>query len=378
MSVINQVLYNLEQRSALPAERGVLPAHVRALPEGGHARRWGWVAVGAAFAVAAPAAAWVAFNATVTGPTRTQMASGAAGVSEVAWPDAGDRAYLQEAGVFRLSLELASLSAERAPHRGKSAKQTVAKARGPLSSTRVLDRKDAETAPDASGDEPTATSRSVASAGAPAKPAVKVLATPPEIRKQVRDPTPRQLSEHGYHQAVALLNQDRPAEAEEGFREALRLDPENHQARQALVGLLVQARRLEDAERVLDEGVKLAPAQTGFSVTLARLQAHRGDTARAITTLQSGLEHAKGSAEYAAFLATLLQREGQHEKAIEQFQSALRARPSAGVWWVGLGISLQASNHPAAALDAYRQARATGNLHPHLAALAEQRLRQLQ
>jgi MSHA biogenesis protein MshN len=48
------------------------------------------------------------------------------------------------------------------------------------------------------------------------------------------------------------------------------------------------------------------------------------------------------------------------------------------VWWLGLGMSLQATNRPAAAQEAYRQARATGTLQPDLAALAEQRLKQLQ
>ena len=56
----------------------------------------------------------------------------------------------------------------------------------------------------------------------------------------------------------------------------------------------------------------------------------------------------------------------------------MRLRPNLGVWWVGLGISLQATNQPAAALDAYRRASAAGNLHPHVAALAEERMRQLQ
>ena len=191
-------------------------------------------------------------------------------------------------------------------------------------------------------------------------------------------PTPRELADFQYRQAVVLMNQGRPDEAESGFREALLLYPENHRARQGLVGLLVQGRKLEEAERVLEEGVKLSPSQIGFNVTLARLLADRGEGARAITTLQSGLEYARGSPEYSAFLAALLQRKGQHEQAIEHFQSALRARPGSGVWWVGLGISLQASNQPAAALDAYRHARASGNLHPDLTALVDQRLRQLQ
>ena len=56
----------------------------------------------------------------------------------------------------------------------------------------------------------------------------------------------------------------------------------------------------------------------------------------------------------------------------------MRQRPGAGVWWLGLAISLQAANQAAAAQDAYRRANAAGNLHPELAAFAEQRLKQLQ
>ncbi|MGH8701190.1 MAG: tetratricopeptide repeat protein, partial [Burkholderiales bacterium] len=247
-------------------------------------------------------------------------------------------------------------------------------------SGRLIGRMGAESATDATpagAGTPARSEGGKRAAAAPVKPAADAAAKP-EIRKEMRDPTPRELAENEYRKAVALLNQGRLTEAEAGFQEALSLFPESHQARQGLIGLLVHGRKLEEAERALEEGVKLSPAQSGFNMTLARLQAERGDNARAIATLQRGLEHAQGSAEYAAFLAALLQRQGRHEEAIEQFQVALRLRPGAGVWWLGIGMSLQAANRRAAAQDAFRQARAAGNLPPDLAALAEQRLRQLQ
>jgi len=52
MSVINQVLLNLERRRASAAERGVLPDHVQVLPEGGRVPHWGWVAAGVVAALA--------------------------------------------------------------------------------------------------------------------------------------------------------------------------------------------------------------------------------------------------------------------------------------------------------------------------------------
>jgi MSHA biogenesis protein MshN len=391
MSVINQVLLNLEKRRASPAERGVLPDHVQVLPDSGRALHWGWVGAGVAVAIMA-LAAWIALTRPGAEPARSpapragaegaieRMLSATAGVRPTTRPDEPGDVYLQELRAFRLSLELSNPPAEPEPRRDATAPQAAAGGGEPLRSARVIGRMGAEPATDATPAGAATPARSEAgtrAAAAPARPAADA-ATRPEIRKEMRADTPRDLAENEYRRAVTLLNQGRLADAEEVFRAALSVYPEHHNARQGLLGLLVHGRRLEEAERVLEEGVRLSPGQTGFNMTLARLQAERGDNALATATLQRGLEHAQGSAEYAAFLAALLQRQGRHEEAIDQFHAALRLRPGSGVWWLGLGISLQATNRGPAAQEAYRQARAAGNLQPDLAALAEQRLRQLQ
>jgi MSHA biogenesis protein MshN len=391
MSVINQVLLNLEKRRASPAERGVLPNHVQVLPESGRAPHWGWVAAGVAVAVAA-LAAWIALNRPGAEPARSpapragaegaieRMLSATAGVRPTTRPDEPGDVYMQELRAFRLSLELSNPPAEPTPRADAKAPQAAAGGGEPLRSERLIGRMGAEPATDATPAGAATPARSEAGARAAAAPAKSAAdaATRPEIRKEMRADTPSDLAENEYRKAVTLLNLGRLADAEAGFQAALSLYPEHHNARQGLLGLLVHGRRLEEAERVLEEGVRLSPGQTGFNMTLARLQAERGDNAQATATLQRGLEHAQGNAEYAAFLAALLQRQGRNEEAIEQFQAALRLRPGSGVWWLGLGISLQATNRPTAAQEAYRQARAAGNLQPDLAALAEQRLRQLQ
>ncbi|HXV11179.1 MAG TPA: tetratricopeptide repeat protein [Burkholderiales bacterium] len=388
MSVINQVLLNLERRPVTAVERAAIPPHVKALPESPRSRHWGWVAGGATFTVAA-LTGWIALTTTIAGTPGSPAESVSGGIAErmasatsalrgTTRPGDADGAYFQEMQPFRLTFELSNPPVEPAPRQDAANLQKPA-AKEPLSSARVIGRKGGDAAA-----EPKPASASTAAKPAAPKGELVALAKPvpeaaqPEIRKQLHEPTPRELADFQYRQAVVLMNQGRPDEAESGFRESLLLYPENHRARQGLVGLLVQGRKLEEAERVLEEGVKLSPSQIGFNVTLARLLADRGEGGRAITTLQNGLEHARGSPEYSAFLAALLQRKGQHEQAIEHFQAALRTRPGSGVWWVGLGISLQAANQPAAALDAYRRARASGNLHPDLTALVEQRLRQLQ
>ena len=393
MSVINQVLLELEKRRASAVERGALPDHVRALPEDERPLNWGWIAAGGLAVAGALAGSWAllsGFDVTpqrALAPLATQRATGTAVARVAAAPTAvttdarpraeGDGDAQSEGPASRLSLELSNSPAppQRQVARPVPAQEPSATQRLPTS--RVISRagsdasarSEAAPAPVARP-EPAPPPAVVASARAPAGK--------PQIQKQERQPTPRELADNEYRKATTSLHQGRSAEAEEGFQAALNLYPGHHGARQGLVGMLVTGKKFTEAERVLQEGVKLAPAQTGFTMTLARLQVDRGDNAQGAATLQKGLEHAQGNADYHAFLATVLQRQNRHEEAIEQFQAALRLRPAMGVWWLGLGISLQTANRSADAQEAYRRARATNSLNPDLAAFADQRMRQLQ
>jgi MSHA biogenesis protein MshN len=92
-------------------------------------------------------------------------------------------------------------------------------------------------------------------------------------------------------------------------------------------------------------------------------------------------KHAGGAvndADYHAFDAAVLQRLGRHREAVAAYQSALRLAPRAGLWWMGLGISLQADSRGADALDAFRRARSAGGLNSDLLAFVDQRMKQLQ
>jgi MSHA biogenesis protein MshN len=108
------------------------------------------------------------------------------------------------------------------------------------------------------------------------------------------------------------------------------------------------------------------------------LQTERGDLPAAASTLQTTLPAAADKAEYRALYAAVLQRAGRHAEATEHYAAALKLTPGNGVWWMGLGISLEAEGRIAEARQAFQSARAGGNLAPELAAYVEQRLRELQ
>jgi MSHA biogenesis protein MshN len=384
VSVINQLLLDLEKRRASGAERSVLPNHVRALPASERETHWGRIATGATAVAAMLAVSWALYSGfdwtrqstgkAVSLPAQrsTEVAiervvAASAGVTLDARPV--DEGAGKETLASRLSFELSSLPVQDEVEPGARPLLPTARVVGKPAAAETAARSEAPTV-----ERPARPSGSTVAAKAP----VATLAAKPEIQKEVRQLSPRDQAENEYRKAITLLHQKRLAESQEGFQAALNLYPGHLGARQALVGLQLESRKPDEAERTLQEGLAIAPTQSGFAMTLARLQVERGDPALAVATLKKGLEHAQGTADYVAFLGALLQRQGRHEEAVEQFQAALRARPAAGVWWLGLGISLQAANRAADAQDAYRRARASNNLSPELAAFAEQRLRQLQ
>ena len=211
-------------------------------------------------------------------------------------------------------------------------------------------------------------------APAPRKPAPPKPAPAPAAQGRVE--TSPQRAENAYRRALLVLEDGRVTEAIATLQAGLRIDPKHEPSRQTLVGLLIEAGRTDDAMRQLQAALVLDARQPSMAMLLARLQLERGGPA--LDTLMRTLPHAAGNGEYHAFLAGVLQREGRHREAAEHYQAALRTAPGNGVWWMGLGISLQAEKRDPDAMAAFWQALGSGTLSPELAAFVERRLGQLE
>jgi len=199
----------------------------------------------------------------------------------------------------------------------------------------------------------------------------------PPIVKQVREPTPQQLAENAYREAVRALQQGRKAEARRGFEQALRLDAKHADARQALIAVLLEDGESDEALRYARAGVELDARQVGWAMIVARLQLERADLSGALETLERARPHGAGRGDFLAFHAALLQRAGRHKEAVEQYAGALQRMPQNGLWWMGLGISLQAEQRNDEAREAFERAKDANTLSPELVAFVDQRLAQL-
>lgn len=204
------------------------------------------------------------------------------------------------------------------------------------------------------------------------------VATAPTINKQVKEMAPAQRAESEYRRALQALQLGKRTDAFSGLKQALEIDSRHTAARQALIGLLLDAKQHDEAIQRAREGIDADLAQTGLAMILARLQLEKGELRPAIETLERSLPHATEKADYHAFLAALLQRDERHKESVEHYLLALRIVPQNGVWWMGLGISLQAERRNQEAQESFRRAKATNSLSPELLAFVEGRLSQLQ
>ena len=416
MSLINQMLQDLEKRRASGAERGTLPDQVRVLPrEETHSMQWWLIGIAAAVALIA-LLAWQ-FNRqplTTTSPPVAHSPSLPAETFAVSDGPASRLALdLQQVPVPAAPVKRGAAAASDAVIPHKSALREIQAAPKekssppPLATAAVVapEPPAAKPAPAPGKAEPMKSPPSLAEISrpasaastpavapiAPVKPAVtakpvealpdtraQVALANPQIDKRAQTLTPQQLAENDYREAANFLNQGRLADAQESFRLALQHNPGHVGARQSLFGLLMDAKKSGEAEQLLQDGLKLNVNQPNLAVILANLQYGRGDPAGAIETMQKTAPAAATSPDYLARLAGLLQRQSRHREAIENYEAALRLAPGSGVWQMGLGISLQASNRNSEAQEAFRRAKSSNTLNPELTAFVDQRLKQLQ
>jgi len=215
-----------------------------------------------------------------------------------------------------------------------------------------------------------------------AEPALEEVVIPADIapgpiEKQSRQLTAFERAENAFRLGVASLRRGRMAEAETQFREAIREDRSHLASQQALVGILIDAGRTEHAEEVLAESLRINLRQPRQAMILARLQLQRGDLDLATQTLESARPYAGTDAVYLSFLGAVLQRAERHEEAVGQYRSALAFMPRNAIWLMGLGISLRALGSDGEALRAFDEAASIGTLAPGLQTYVEQQRLQL-
>jgi len=378
MSVINEVLNQLEQRGVNVSAK---QETVRPVPAQGEQKNK-LIMLMLTFALIAAAGAWIwhgrqSSQPVVTAPVKKELPaepkiSAAKPVVDAAPSVVNDAASgvakqpdeKPLAADLQLSFELASVPSTLRTGKNKHQPHTV------------VQPKSTSTKRPPAGVPPKLAALPVQSpTGAipgAAKPAAVIDNTVP-----IKRVSPAQQADAEFRKGVTLMQEGRVTDAMERYQAALKFDEKHDAARHALIALLLENKRGDDAERELEEGLRISPEQSKFAILLARLEVERGAVPDALATLQKYLPYAGQQADYQAFLAALLQRQDRHEEAVTHYQVALQSVPKNGIWLVGCGISLQALQRNVDARDVFKRALESKTLNPELQEFVRQRLKTL-
>lgn len=398
MSIINQMLRDLDARHASEQERAGLPPRLRTLPPQQVARagQWRTLVVGmlAGGALVGVAASWY-FSSGPIAPTSVPASAPVPAAAPAAAPAVPSVPPAPTSAVpapqaEAVDMKLSTLLANAKPEPAVAAPPVASPVPTPkpaVVAKAPASAKPAEPvpAPAKPVSDPKPVPPAAKPAAEPLKPAresrpapVPVAETMPadaQIDKRQKGGQAHEMAESEYRKGMQAVRRNDNAGAVPLFKHALELDPGHAKARQALLSVLVASRQWAEAQQVAKSGLALDPAQTGWATILARLQFEQGDAAAAILTLESYAVHAGGDADYQGLFAYLLQKQQRPAEAAQRFRVALALRPGEGRWWFGLGLALEAAGQGGEAKDAYAKAREVGNLPADMLGVVEQKLR---
>lgn len=339
MSLINQMLQDLEKRESEPGSGGELPAGVHSaantLPA---SRRWLWM-----------------------------LAAGLAAIAGVLLLPAKKTA----APPAPPPVAAALLPAEPVP---VSVPETTPPVALPQETTKAEPTNRAPVAPKAHPAperkrQPASQPKPAAIPPAPAhQKAGGVAKTAPLNEAQAR-------AEQNYRNALNAYGQGRASESMALARQVLVDDPGHHSARQLLLKQMLEHGEREPARALLREGLRQDSGQVSWSLLLARLELERGDLAAARLAVDQAAPQAANHADFQSLAGAIAQRQGRPDDSAEFYRNALRLKPADGRAWVGLAIALEAQGHQPEAREAFRRALDTEGLSPELQALAQRKQR---
>lgn len=181
-----------------------------------------------------------------------------------------------------------------------------------------------------------------------------------------------------YQRALLSIRSGKIVSAIERLKRILRTKSKFHSARELLANLYFRSGREAEAFMLLDQGIQLDSNYMPFVFLYAQVLIQRNRLNEAKNILLAATPAEKSAANYYALLAVVTQRLNQHQEAISYYMKSLELDASQGESWMGMAISLEALNKLEAAAGAYSEAKVAGSLKSELVAYIDSRLQHLE
>lgn len=184
--------------------------------------------------------------------------------------------------------------------------------------------------------------------------------------------TDEEIVEQEYQQAIELAFTNQTPAAIAKLQKVLNVSPKYTQAREALVSLLIKYNKPEQALKVVSDGLAKDPENLVFIKLQAQILVNQGRLEQALKTLSKHHPAINLEPDYYGFTASLYQKTKQYIMAAKIYDQLTKLQPNKAMWWIGLGISLEAVGENNASVEAYKNALRNGaNLDPQVRAYIE-------
>ena len=200
----------------------------------------------------------------------------------------------------------------------------------------------------------------------------------PQQKNSIRKVTNVQRAEQVYQHALTLNAKGDLQQAIAKLKKVLSLNSSHLKARYTVAALLINTNQSDAALQELRAGMNIQSDYAPFAKLYGRLMMQRGELDDAIAVMEKARGDAQNDAEYYSQLAAIYQQNGMHPEAISYYKQALRWRSTVGVWWMGLGISLEQQKYTRDAVTAYQKANATGTLSDDVLSYVQSRIKSLE
>ncbi|MGD0221373.1 MAG: tetratricopeptide repeat protein [Terriglobia bacterium] len=170
--------------------------------------------------------------------------------------------------------------------------------------------------------------------------------------EQARQTEIRQHMAHG----TELANKGQHPQAEQEYRAALRIDPENADLYASLAYVLIRQQRWIDAESALRSALRLDPNNDMAHNNLGVALGTKRDIDGAIAEFREALRLNPNFADAHANLGAALGIKGEVDGAIAEYREALRLNPKYAAAHFNLGLALERKGSFPEALEEYHSA----------------------
>ena len=177
------------------------------------------------------------------------------------------------------------------------------------------------------------------------------------VQKKLRPLDKNKRAEISYQQGYELIARGQQNAAEHKLLHAIELVASHIKARETLAVLYLQQQRITDAAEILKRGMSLSPKYMPYREIYARTFMANNQLADAISMLNNEPPALNQNPGYYALLAGLYQKNQQHDAAAATYLKLIKRNPKQSQWWLGMAISLEKLEKKKEAKSAFLKAR---------------------